>query len=575
MSEPIVNRDPSRSGITSNQAGWLAALVMVSAQLVWRLAGEAGGVVQAFPEFVLAAIARLTPLSVFGAATENYGGSAKKMLFILVVLGIVAIGGWGGVLAGRIAKTRAGLGGRLLGGMATAAIFLLVAFVVILPIAHLGFFATDSSYTRDIVTQLVVTFALFGLLLALLLPLPAVALASGGTVSRRDAISQGAWGIASLAGLASVVGLTWRLLSPRSTGDPVVQRQTATDIVATQRARQGNPLATETPIAAADTLDVAAVQSDVTPPPADDPFGPFIALEEQGKLPPVLTPTKDFYHVSKNLQDPTVDAKDWKLELIGLFDREISFSYEEMLERSTTFNITTLCCISNRLNGDLISTAEWSGVPLVDLLTEAGLKDSVVDLIFQAADDYEDSIPVAVALDPNVLVVTGMNGEPLPDDHGFPVRMIIPPIYGMKNVKWVTGIQAVDFDFKGYWQTRGWSDPAPYQIWGRFDSPRESEKIEAGPFTVSGVASAGNRDIARVEISLDDGETWADAILEPSLNPPFTWVRWRFDIEAKPGELRMLLRATDGTGVVMDKTERDTLPDGPTGWPQRICKVKD
>jgi hypothetical protein len=241
--------------------------------------------------------------------------------------------------------------------------------------------------------------------------------------------------------------------------------------------------------------------------------------------------------------------------------------------RATTQNITTLACISNQLNGDLAGTAEWIGFPLRELLEEAGVDPAAVDIVFRAADGYDDSIPLAQAMHPTTLLVTGMNGEPLPPDHGFPARLIVPPIYGMKNVKWVEQIEAVDHDYQGFWQTRGWSDPAPYQIWGRIDTPAAGEEIAAGAAVAAGVASAGDRGIFRVEISLDEGGTWADATLEPSINPDFTWVRWVFPFEAASGTVKLWMRATDGEGTVAPEEQRPPLPDGATGWPERTIRV--
>jgi DMSO/TMAO reductase YedYZ molybdopterin-dependent catalytic subunit len=250
-----------------------------------------------------------------------------------------------------------------------------------------------------------------------------------------------------------------------------------------------------------------------------------------------------------------------------------TFGYDELLQRATTHNITTLCCISNYLNGDLISTAEWTGIPLPDLLKEAGVNPKAVDLKLTAADGYEESIPLAVGLDPHTMLVLKMNGQPLPPDHGAPARLIVPPIYGMKNVKWIQKIEAIDNDFMGYWEERGWSDTAHYQIWGRFDTPRDGDTTPAGPAVLAGLASAGNRGIKRVEISLDGGKTWADATLEPSLNPPFTWVRWLYQFDARPGTYNAVLRATDGTGAVMIEQDQPPLPDGATGWPRRTINV--
>ena len=149
----------------------------------------------------------------------------------------------------------------------------------------------------------------------------------------------------------------------------------------------------------------------------------------------------------------------------------------------------------------------------------------------------------------------------------------MPPIYGMKNVKWLQRIEAVNLDYQGYWQTRGWSDPAPYQFWGRIDTPSPGEEIPAGPGVAAGVAAHGNLGISRVEISFDDGDTWKDATLEPSINPNFTWVRWILPFDALSGRVTMLMRATDTKGNVATADRRPPLPDGATGWPDRTFRV--
>ncbi|MDP9364753.1 MAG: molybdopterin-dependent oxidoreductase, partial [Chloroflexota bacterium] len=300
----------------------------------------------------------------------------------------------------------------------------------------------------------------------------------------------------------------------------------------------------------------------------------FTELDDAGALTLPLTTVPDFYHVSKNISDPTVDGEGWTLRLNGMVERPLELTYEQVVGRATVRKITTLGCISNELNGELIGTAEWQGVPLRDLLVEAGVDPAAVDLVFRCADDYADSIPLAQGMDPDTLLVVGMNGEPLAPDHGYPARMIVPGIYGMKNVKWLQSIEAVDVDFKGYWQTRGWSDPAPYQIWARIDRPEDDASIPAGPAVAAGVASAGDRGVSRVEVSLDDGERWADAPLEPTINPPFTWVRWVFPFEAVAGGHRMRVRVTDGNGAVATNERRSPLPDGATGWPDRSFEVE-
>ncbi|MDQ3044301.1 MAG: molybdopterin-dependent oxidoreductase, partial [Chloroflexota bacterium] len=573
------------SATHAGRAGFVATLLMLATQLVWRLNWSDSGVVQAFPELVVAAISRLTPLSFFGAATENYGSLAKKSLFVAVIIGILALGHGGGVLAGMLSRRLGGkLRGRAIAALAVTGLLLLFTLVVILPIAHLGFFASASSYTSDILTQLVVTFVLFAVAWVILTganlrPRSRVSLeeeeVTTGELSRRAMLLRAVWSGGTIAAIAGVGGLTWRLLNPRvaSSISDTAGGLTTESIIATQRSVQGYDLPTPTtvpatePAAAAPVEEVASLNSDTAPnwasqALAQDETGVdlllrFNEMEEELGLTPVLTETRDFYHVSKNIRDPDVDAAGWALTITGLVDRELVITYDELVQRATTAKITTLCCISNTLNGDLVGTAEWLAIPLVELLEEAGIdQEKTVDLRLHASDDYEDSIPLAQGLDPDTLVVVGMNGEVLARDHGYPARLIVPAIYGMKNVKWLDRIEAVDFDFKGYWQTRGWSDPAVYNIWGRIDFPRGG-RIAAGPATTVGVASAGDRGIDRVEVSFNDGETWTDAVLEPALNPPFTWIRWALDFDAEPGEYAMRIRATDGAGEVMDETQRE------------------
>ncbi|MCA9861022.1 MAG: molybdopterin-dependent oxidoreductase, partial [Thermomicrobiales bacterium] len=487
MTERFDSRfDRPRAVEQAGQAGFLAALVMVAVQLVWRLNWSRDGVVQAFPEFIVAAIARLTPLSVFGAATENYGSLAKKLLLVTVVLGIAAVGMWGGRLAGRLTtRTGTSFAGRLAAGLVVAALLLLFTLLVIMPIAHLGVFATQSSYTADILIQLVATGLVYAVVWACFTstvfePEPDF---TQEQATRRAFLLDGA----TLVSMAVAAMAVWRLVNPRMprVSDTAAQ-QSVDDIVATQRAGQGYELKTPTP------RESASLTNDLVRQ-ADDPLALFAELDAQETISPVLTAIPDFYHVSKNIFDPTLSADGWTLKIAGMVDNELEFTHDQLVERATLKQITTLCCISNQLNGDLIGTAQWTAVPLLDLLNEAGVQPGAVDLKFHAADDYSDSVSIDVGMSPDNLVVVGMNGETLPTDHGFPARLIIPNIYGMKNVKWLDRIEIVDEDFKGYWQTQGWSDSAVIQIWGRIDFPAHREEIDPGQHTLAGVATAGTR----------------------------------------------------------------------------------
>ena len=439
-----------------------------------------------------------------------------------------------------------------------AAVLFLIIVAGIFPLAREGFFAAGSVNQGTLLAQAGLFAAVWAVAWTALGGAPVSApqtvvtpSAADESISRRSALQS-----VAAAGLAAGVAyLGWQLAKSPSAGNVVAQQRAAAEIAARAQgaapAAAGAAPAPSTGGGSPDLAPVAPDASDDTPLAQWDPSPdePFAELEAEGKLTPVITSVSDFYHVSKNISDPVVDGASWSLTIDGMVAKPLNFSYEDIVARAKTQNITTLSCISNELNGDLAGTAEWTGFPLRELLEEAGVDPKAIDIVFRAADGYDDSIPLAQAMHPTTLLVTGMNGEPLPPDHGFPARLIVPPIYGMKNVKWVERIEAVDQDYQGYWQTRGWSDPAPYQIWGRIDTPAPGEEIPAGAAVAAGVAAAGNRGIFRVEISLDEGATWADATLEPSINPNFTWVRWVFPFEARGTAANILMRATDGEGT--------------------------
>jgi len=286
-------------------------------------------------------------------------------------------------------------------------------------------------------------------------------------------------------------------------------------------------------------------------------------------LPPEITPNDKFYVVSKNvIRDPDIDAQRWRLQVRGLVDQPTTLTYQE-LRRLPSFNqYLTLQCISNEIGGDLISTADWRGVALGDLLRRAGVRGNAVDVVLKSEDGYTDSIPIEKALQTDTMLAYEMNGEALPKNHGYPVRLLVPDIYGMKNVKWVTEIEVVDYDFKGYWMVRGWSDVAIMNTTSRIDAPRQGATLRGGANYIGGVAVAGQRGIQRVEVSVDDGQTWAPATVKPGLGQN-TWALWLYEWNAPQGpgpDARIMVRATDGRGVVQESTVQPTLPDGATGY---------
>jgi DMSO/TMAO reductase YedYZ molybdopterin-dependent catalytic subunit len=547
------------------RAGALATLLALFVDLLWRATlGSASA--PSLPETVVAAVARLTPVPIFGWATETFGSLAQNTLFAAVLVGFVLAGYWCGQLVENVTRMRGSASSRPVITVGVAAVLFLVLTAGVFPLAREGMFALESQFTFALLAQALLFCLGWALTLIALTGEPAQAPAAStvdaARVSRRSAVSN-----AAAAGLAvGVAWLGWRLAKAPDRGDIAVQRQAAADIAA--RARESAP--------ESESLTLAAQSATPEPVLADagsDFEAIFDMLESEDKLTSVITPVADFYHVSKNIADPVVDVANWSLSIGGIVKNPRTYTLDELVKRSTTRNITTLSCISNELNGDLAGTAEWTGIPLRTLLEEVGINPSTVDLVFRAADGYDDSIPFAIAMSPSTMLVTAMNGEPLPSDHGGPARIIVPPIYGMKNVKWLEQIEAVDVDYKGFWETRGWSDTAHYQIWGRIDTPASGSEVQPGEVMVAGVAAAGNRGILRVEISTDDGQTWGDAELEPSINPNYTWVRWVYPLQATSGNITVLMRATDGEGTVAPMEQRPPLPDGATGWPDRLIRV--
>jgi len=279
---------------------------------------------------------------------------------------------------------------------------------------------------------------------------------------------------------------------------------------------------------------------------------------------PAITPNDDFY-VTSYRSPPDIRVDQWSLAVTGLVERPLTLTYPQLLARPAVSEIVTLECVGNGLAADAISTAQWDGVPLKSLLGEAGASAQAADVVFRAADGYSDSIPFPRAMSGDVLVVHTMNGVPLPRGHGFPARIIVPGIYGMKNVQWLTEIEVVEQDYKGYYQQKGWSDDAIVKTSSHVDVPGHGGVLKGREAVVQGYAFAGTRGIIRVELSTDGGESWREAALEPGLSP-YAWRFWRYRWELPPpGRYSLVVRATDGTGRVQSSEEQAPFPEGAAG----------
>jgi hypothetical protein len=260
-----------------------------------------------------------------------------------------------------------------------------------------------------------------------------------------------------------------------------------------------------------------------------------------------------------------VASSGWRLKIDGLVDRPMELTYEQLTSLPASEGYYTLMCISNEIGGDLWGNAYWRGVKLRELLMQAGVHTDAYKAVFTAADDYKDSVRLDRALHPDALLAWAMNGEPLKSEHGFPARLLIPGIYGMKNVKWLTGITIVADDVRGFWQNQGWDDAAPYQTESRIDVPHGRASVPAGPLSVGGVAFAGDRGIQSVEVSTDGGQTWQPAQVKPGLSAN-AWQLWRADLQVDHNTRDLRVRATDGQGHLQIRQESDPFPAGVTGY---------
>ncbi|MFC7247453.1 molybdopterin-dependent oxidoreductase [Catellatospora aurea] len=280
-----------------------------------------------------------------------------------------------------------------------------------------------------------------------------------------------------------------------------------------------------------------------------------------------VTPNGDFYRIDTALVVPQVDPATWQLRIHGRVARPITLNFEQLLARPMIERYVTLACVSNEVGGDLIGNARWLGVPLKDLLDEAGPLDGADQVVSRSVDGWNCGTPTALLRDGrDAMLAVAMNGEPLPVEHGFPVRMVVPGLYGyVSATKWVTELELSSFaDFDAYWVRRGWSAQGPIKTESRIDTPREGGTVTAGTVTVAGVAWAQHRGVTAVEVRVDDGP-WQPADLAGTVSPD-TWRQWTFRWDAAPGEHTLAVRAADTSGQVQTEARADPAPDGATGW---------
>jgi len=277
--------------------------------------------------------------------------------------------------------------------------------------------------------------------------------------------------------------------------------------------------------------------------------------------------SQELYRVDTALSVPRIDVGTWVLRIHGMVDRELTLSFEDLLARPLIERDITLNCVSNEVGGPYIGTGRWLGVPLAPLLAEVGVDPAADQIVARSAEGMTIGTPLATALDGrDTMLCVGLNGEPLALEHGFPVRMLTPGLYGYAGAcKWVTELELTTFDaFGAYGVSRGWAARGPVKTASRIDKPQPFAQLEAGPVTVAGVAWAQGRGIRTVEVRVDD-RPWRKAELLPVPSSD-TWVQWRYRWDATPGPHSLAVRATDGTGAVQTEERATPFPDGATGW---------
>ncbi|WP_130342855.1 molybdopterin-dependent oxidoreductase [Herbihabitans rhizosphaerae] len=310
----------------------------------------------------------------------------------------------------------------------------------------------------------------------------------------------------------------------------------------------------------------AAVGS-LTPsaPPPPTPAG--VDFAGRG-TPTFITSNKDFYRIDTAYSVPRLLAEEWQLRIHGMVDRERTYTFDDIRRRVLVERPITMACVSNEVGGPYISTARFLGVPIRELLNETGVRPGADQVLSTSSDGFTAGSPTEALLDPrrDALLAIGMNGEPLPIEHGFPARIVVPGLYGyVSATKWVVDIELTTFAAKqGYWIPRGWSVRAPVKTQSRIDAPRDGASVPAGEVTVAGIAWAPTIGIAKVEVRLDGG-AWQPAELAAEVNDQ-TWRMWLARVPVPRGGHKVEVRATDRSGYTQTETRTEVAPDGATGW---------
>ncbi len=289
-------------------------------------------------------------------------------------------------------------------------------------------------------------------------------------------------------------------------------------------------------------------------------------------LTPYIVPNSDFYRIDTALSVPQVPVDSWRLRIHGMVDNEIELTFADLLDRPIIERDITLSCVSNRIGGDLVGNARWQGIRMKELLEEAGVQDGATQVVSRSIDGWSCGSPTSVITDGrDAMLAIAMNGEPLPPEHGYPVRLVVPGLYGyVSATKWVTEIELTRWeDFDGYWVPRGWAKEGPVKTMARIDRPRNGRDLalsDDGALDIAGLAWSVHRGVSKVEIELDESGEWRDCELA-GVPSDDTWRQWRYRwTDFEPGDHRVTVRAYDGDGEPQPVGPKDVAPDGAEGY---------
>lgn len=302
------------------------------------------------------------------------------------------------------------------------------------------------------------------------------------------------------------------------------------------------------------------------------PAGAELHLPDQA---PLVTPVDDFYRIDTALRVPVVDPREWKLKVTGLVDREVELDFQTLLGKPLIERHITIACVSNEVGGDLIGNARWLGWPVRELLAQAGPRPGADMVLSRSVDGWTAGTPLEALTDSrDAILAVGMNGGPLPLEHGFPVRLVVPGLYGyVSATKWVTELKLTRFaDDAGYWTPRGWSERGPIKTSSRIDVPRAGRSVPAGTVTFGGVAWAQHRGISAVELRVNRGD-WKPAELAAAISTD-TWRQWKLALPLGPGRYEVQVRATDAAGATQVEDRAPVAPNGATGYHTVTVDVK-